>query len=50
MSFQLDVNPEVKNLLKDFLKELKTLNEHLADFKEMAAEYLGFKVIDKKEN
>lgn len=51
MNFQVDIDEETKNLLKDFLQEIKNLNEHLLDFKEMIAPCLGFKVIKngKKE-
>lgn len=49
MNFQLNINEETKNLLKDFLQEIKNLNEHLSDLKKMIAPYLGFRVIEDGE-
>ena len=50
MNFPLDIiDQETKELLRDFTKELKVLNENLSDLKEMIAPYLGFRVKEKKE-
>ncbi len=43
MDFQVDVEPEVKELFGEFITEFRILNEHIADFKEMVAPLLGFK-------
>jgi len=47
LNFQVEFNNEIKGLFKEFIKELKILNEHIADFKKMTAPWLGFKVIKK---
>jgi len=37
---------EVIKIIKELVKELKILNEHLRDFKKMVAHFLGWKVMD----
>ena len=44
MAFQVELDKESKELLKEFMQEIKIMNEHLADLKEMVASTLGFKV------
>ena len=44
----LDLEKAV-SLLEVLIKELKILNEHLGDLKEMIAPYLGFRVVKDKE-
>ena len=36
-------------LLEALIKELKALNENLADIKRMTADLLGWKIVDDKE-
>lgn len=45
--FNFQIDKETKGLLQEFIKELKILNEHIADVKVMIAPILGFKVINK---
>lgn len=47
LNFQIKIEKEAKDLIIDFIKELKVLNENLSDIKEMVAPILGFKVIKK---
>lgn len=47
LDFQVKIDQETKDLLKTFILELKILNEHLSDIKEIVAPILGFKVIKK---
>ena len=49
MNFPLDIiDQETKELLRDFIKELKVLNENLSDLKEMVAPYLGFRIKERE--
>ena len=40
---------ETQELLKELINQIKILNEHLDDWKEMAAPWLGFKVKKTEE-
>ncbi len=44
LNFRINIDEEVKILLKEFNSEIKQLNEHLSDVKQMIAPCLGFKV------
>lgn len=46
LDFQID--KKTKELLREFVEELKVLNEHLADMKEMIADVTGFNVVKNK--
>lgn len=41
---QINLDKETRELLKEFLKEFKDLNENLSDLKRMIAPWLGWKV------
>lgn len=44
LNFRINIDEEAKILLKEFVLEIKELNEHLLDIKQTIAPCLGFKV------
>ncbi len=50
MDFQVKVDQEAKDLLRDLIKAIKDFNGHLKTIEEMIAPYVGWNVVpDKKE-
>jgi len=50
LNFQVNISKENETLLKEAVKEINILNEHLYDIKKMIAPLLGYKIVENKED